>query len=52
MDGARRENKFIQNALIGQQDISKFYKETTTKHIFAKVSKLCEIGKHLVGEMI
>lgn len=39
-----RENKLVQNAMIGQQDISKFYKDTTTKQIFSKVSKLCEIG--------
>ena len=45
MEGSsHKENKFIQNALIGQQDISKFYKDNTTKQIFSKVSKLCEIG--------
>lgn len=52
VDGAPRENKFIQNALIGQQDISKFYKDTTTKHIFAKVSKLCEIGLPMEAYLI
>ena len=43
-----RENKLVQNAMIGQQDISKFYKDTTTKQIFSKVSKLCEIGQYLL----
>ena len=48
MDGGPRENKLVQNALIGQQDISKFYQDTTTKQIFSKVSKLCEIGEYLL----
>ena len=47
VEGSPRENKLVQNALIGQQDISKFYKDTTTKQIFSKVSKLCEIGQYL-----
>ena len=48
MEGSNsRENKLVQNAMIGQQDISKFYKDTTTKQIFSKVSKLCEIGQYL-----
>ena len=47
MEGSNsRENKLVQNAMIGQQDISKFYKDTTTKQIFSKVSKLCEIGQY------
>merc|ERR1712183_1192801 len=43
-EGSARENKLVQNALIGQQDISKFYKDTTTKQIFSKVSSLVRIG--------
>ena len=35
----------IQNALIGQQDMTKFYNTSTTQRIFQTVSKLCEIGK-------
>ena len=35
----------FQNALIGQQDMSKFYRTSTTQKIFGMVSKLCEIGK-------
>lgn len=34
----------FQNALIGQQDMSKFYRTSTTQKIFGMVSKLCEIG--------
>merc|ERR1719266_2402939 len=34
----------IQNALIGQQDMTKFYNTSTTQRIFQTVSKLCEIG--------
>ena len=35
----------FQNALIGQQDMSKFYRTSTTQKIFGMVSKLCEIGE-------
>ena len=35
----------FQNALIGPQDMSKIYKNTTTQKIFGTVSKLCEIGR-------
>ena len=35
----------VQNALIGQQDMSKLYKVSTTQKIFGTVGKLCEIGK-------
>ena len=35
----------FQNALIGQQDMSKFYRTSTTQKIFGMVSRLCEIGK-------
>ena len=35
----------IQNALIGQQDMTKFYNTSTTQRIFQTVSKLCEIGE-------
>ena len=34
----------LRNALIGQQDMSKFYKDTTSQQIFGNVNKLCEIG--------
>jgi hypothetical protein len=34
----------LSNALIGQQDMSKFYKSTTSQNIFSLVNKLCEIG--------
>ena len=34
----------LSNALIGQQDMSKFYKSTTSQSIFGLVNKLCEIG--------
>merc|ERR1719410_2355320 len=34
----------IQNALIGQQDMTKFHNTSTTQRIFQTVSKLCEIG--------
>merc|ERR1719431_448933 len=34
----------LKNALIGRQDMSKFYKDTTSKQIFGIVNNLCEIG--------
>eukprot|EP00092_Neocalanus_flemingeri_P037047 GFUD01040332.1.p1 GENE.GFUD01040332.1~~GFUD01040332.1.p1 ORF type:complete len:624 (-),score=130.43 GFUD01040332.1:77-1948(-) len=34
----------LKNALIGRQDMSKFYKDTTSQKIFGIVNKLCEIG--------
>eukprot|EP00092_Neocalanus_flemingeri_P037049 GFUD01040334.1.p1 GENE.GFUD01040334.1~~GFUD01040334.1.p1 ORF type:complete len:598 (-),score=135.07 GFUD01040334.1:77-1870(-) len=34
----------LRNALIGRQDMSKFYKDTTSQQIFGIVNKLCEIG--------
>merc|ERR1719222_1808119 len=34
----------LSNALIGQQDMSKFYKSTTSQNIFGLVNKLSEIG--------
>eukprot|EP00092_Neocalanus_flemingeri_P031382 GFUD01034085.1.p1 GENE.GFUD01034085.1~~GFUD01034085.1.p1 ORF type:complete len:382 (-),score=87.00 GFUD01034085.1:134-1279(-) len=34
----------LKNALIGRQDMSKFYKDTTSQQIFGIVNKLCEIG--------
>jgi len=34
----------MRNALIGKQDMSKFYKDTTSQQIFGIVNKLCEIG--------
>ena len=34
----------LSNALIGQSDMSKFYKSTTSQSIFSLVGKLCEIG--------
>jgi len=37
-------NSRLSNALIGQQDMSKFYKSTTSQNIFGLVNKLCEIG--------
>jgi len=38
------KNARLSNALIGQQDMSKFYKSTTSQNIFGLVNKLCEIG--------
>ena len=39
-------NKLVlQNALIGRQDMSKFYKDSTSQQIFQIVNKLCEIGE-------
>ena len=38
----------VQNALIGQQDMSKLYKVSTTQKIFGTVGKLCEIGKNII----
>jgi len=38
------KNSRLSNALIGQQDMSKFYKSTTSQNIFGLVNKLCEIG--------
>ena len=35
----------LENALIGQQDMSKFYKDTTSQKIFGIVNRLCEIGE-------
>jgi len=52
IDGGQKETKLIQNALIGQQDISKFYKDNTTKQIFTKVSKLCELGLPMEAYLI
>ena len=38
-------SRVLQNALIGRQDMSKFYKDSTSQQIFKIVNKLCEIGK-------
>lgn len=37
-------DRSLRNALIGRQDMSKFYKDTTSQQIFGIVNKLCEIG--------
>jgi len=37
-------SRVLQNALIGRQDMSKFYKDSTSQQIFKIVNKLCEIG--------
>lgn len=37
-------DRCLKNALIGRQDMSKFYKDTTSKQIFGIVNNLCEIG--------
>jgi len=37
-------DRCLRNALIGRQDMSKFYKDTTSQQIFGIVNKLCEIG--------
>jgi len=52
VEGSPRETKLVQNAMIGPQDISKFYKDTTTQQIFSKVSKLCEIGLPMEAYLI
>jgi len=41
--GSSKDSR-LKNALIGQQDMSKFYKGTTSQNIFGLVGKLCEIG--------
>jgi len=38
-----RGKTHLKNALIGPQDLSKFYKDTTSSNIFYLVNKLCQI---------
>jgi len=38
----------LRNALIGKQDMSKFYKDTTSQQIFGIVNKICEIGEKVL----
>ena len=38
-------DRSLWNTLIGRQDMSKFYKDTTSQQIFGIVNKLCEIGE-------
>merc|ERR1712130_405029 len=44
LSSSSAKNARLSNALIGQQDMSKFYKSTTSQNIFGLVNKLCEIG--------